>query len=291
MTRRRSYVAFVSPALMVFVVIMVLPLIFSFVVGFTQWAGVGDMKFIGFRNYVQALKNPVFQHSMMNTFWIVVGVGLAVFSLSFFLTIFLQNMWGKKTVRYIIFFPTLIPGIVISILWGFLFNPDGLINKFLEAIGVTNPPPWLSQAHIFPVILLGMVWLNIGVYTVILLAAADRIPVELYEVADLAGVSLVQRFWYVTLPLMWEMVSVTTILWCVSALKTFEFLLTFSSTIGNLPNAHIWNIAIYSYAEAFPSIGVARFGSACAVGVIMVILAMALTVLARRVLRRENVEY
>lgn len=290
-TRRRSYRLFVAPALIVFVLILVIPSLFSVWTSFNKWSGTGDMEFVGLDNYIRIFRNPVFIHSMWNTFLIVVGVGIAVYVIAFALTLVLQNTFGRKAIRSIIFFPTLIPGIVVSILWGFLFNPDGLVNSFLRAIGVQEPPAWLGTSMVFPTILLGLTWLSVGTYTVILLAAADRIPKEFYEVADLAGATPLQRFRYVTLPLMWDLVSVTVVLWCVGALKTFEFLLTFSSAAGTLPNNNIWNIAIYAYAQAFPTHGLAQFGAAAATGVVMLLLALVLTVFARRLMRREDVEF
>lgn len=289
--RRRSYGMFIAPALIVFVIVLVLPSIFTIGTSFTKWSGAGDMVWVGLDNYLRMFRNPVFLHSLWNTFLIVVGVGIAVYAVSFALTMVLQNTFGRKAIRSIIFFPTLIPGIVISILWGFLFNPDGLVNGFLRTIGIASPPEWLGSSLIFPTIMLGLTWLSVGTYTVILLAATDRIPPEYYEVADLAGASVLQRFWYVTLPLMWDLVSVTAVLWCVNALKTFEFLLLFSSSAGTLPNTDIWNIAVYSYAAAFPRSGVAQFGAAAATGVVMLALALVLTILARRIMKREDVEY
>lgn len=289
--RRRSYRWFIAPALIVFVAVLIVPTVFSIVMSFTRWAGVGDAEFVGLDNYSRLFRDSVFLHALWNTFLIVVGAGLAIYTLSFALTMVLQNALGRKAIRAIIFFPTLIPPIVISILWGFLFNPDGLFNDVLRAIGITDPPQWLGTGLVFPTILLGLVWLSVGWYTVILLAAVDRIPPEYYEVADLAGAGPMQRFRYVTLPLMWDLVSVTVVLWCVSALKTFEFLLLFSSSSGTLPSTDIWNIAIYSYAQAFPSGGMARFGAAAATGVVMLILAVILAGLAQRLMRRDNIEY
>jgi raffinose/stachyose/melibiose transport system permease protein len=249
------------------------------------------MSFVGLDNYARMFRDPKFLVALANTFWIVVGVGVLVYAISFALTLVLQNAFGRKAIRSIIFFPTLIPGIVISILWGFLFNPDGLINGFLRLIGVDDPPAWLGSDLIFPTILLGMTWLSVGMYTIILLSAADRIPPEYYEVADLAGASALQRFRYVTLPLMWDVVSVTAVLWCITSLKTFEFLLTFSSTSGTLPDTGIWNLAVYSYAAAFPAGGSANFGASAACGVIMLGLALVLTLLARRMMRGDDIEY
>ena len=207
------------------------------------------------------------------------------------LTMILQDVWGRRAVRLIVFFPSLVPAVVVSILWGYLFNPDGVINKILGWAGVHHPPLWLSPDNVLNTILLGMVWLSAGTYTVIFMAAADRIPKELYEVAELAGANIWQRFTQVTLPLMWDVVSVCAILWCVAALKTFEFLLVFAASSGTLPPVEIWNFAMYSYAEAFDPGGAPEYGAAAASAVIVLLLTAILTILARRVMRRDRTTF
>lgn len=290
-TRRRLYGPFVYPALALFVAIMVAPTLFTFWVSLNKWSGASAMEFVGLANYSRLAADPVFRTSFVNTAWIVLGVGIAIYVISFTLTMLLQDMIGRKTVRMVIFFPTLVPGIVVSILWGFLFNPNGFVNSVLRAVGIDDPPLWLAPDRMFSTIMLGLVWLNVGTYTVILMAAADRIPPELYEVADIEGASPFQRFRYVTLPLMWDVVSVTAVLWCIGALKVFEFLLTFSTATGTLPDRRIWNFALYSYATAFPTDGAARFGMASATGVVILLLTFLLTVGARRLMRRDDVTY
>ncbi|WP_205856391.1 carbohydrate ABC transporter permease [Phytoactinopolyspora endophytica] len=257
---------------------------------FNEWAGAGPMTFAGFANYARMASDPVFVTSFVNTMWTLFGVGAAVFVVSFALTMLLQNMLGRKFIRLVIFFPSLVPGVVVGILWGFLFNADGLVNTVIGGLGVDDPPGWLSQEHMFKIILLGIMWLHTGVYTVILMAAADRIPRDLYEAADLAGATPWQRFRYVTLPLMWDVVSVCIVLWCVQALKIFEFILVFTGT-GGLPDRGVWNLALFSYAEAFPTDGTPAFGMAAATGMLILVLAMVFTVLARWVLRRDDVQY
>ncbi|MEV0792560.1 sugar ABC transporter permease [Kribbella sp. NPDC050459] len=282
---------FLTPAAVLYLAFMVAPTLFTVWLSFNSWPGVGPMTWKGFGNYAEMVRDPVFRRSFVNTFWIVAGVGVAVFAVSFALTMILQDVLGKKAVRLIVFFPSLVPAVVISILWGYLFNPDGVVNKVLGWAGVQDPPLWLAPDNVLNTILLGMVWLSAGTYTVIFMAAADRIPKELYEVAELAGANIWQRFTHVTLPLMWDVVSVCAVLWCVAALKTFEFLLVFAASSGTLPPVEIWNFAMYSYAEAFDPGGVPEYGAAAASAVIVLMLTAVLTVLARRVMRRDRTTF
>jgi len=289
--RRRMFVPFVYPALAVYVLIMLAPTVFTLWLSLNRWAGAGPMQWAGLHNYTAMFRDPVFRTSFVNTFWIVAGVGAAVFTIAFGLTILLQDMAGRKWARAVVFFPSLVPGIAISIMWGYLFNPDGLVNTLLADVGVHSHPAWLAQDNMFKVILIGMTWLSSGVYTVIFMAAVDRIPPELYQAAEIEGASAFQRFRYVTFPLMKDVVSVCSVLWCVGALKTFEFLLVFSAESGALPPTNIWNFAMYSYAEAFNPDGTADYGIAAACGVIVLLLTGLLIVLARRVLRRDADTY
>ncbi|WP_344240867.1 sugar ABC transporter permease [Kribbella hippodromi] len=291
-SRRRMLLPFLAPSLLIYLFIMVVPTLFTLWLSFNKWAGSGPMTFVGGENYVRMFRDPVFKSSFVNTFLIVFGVGAGVFLVSFGLTMLLQDMVGRKFVRAVIFFPTLVPGIVISILWGFLFDAEGLVNKVLMAIGVDSPPQWLATGNAFKTIMIGLVWLSSGGYTVIFMAAADRIPRMYYEVAELDGANSFQRFRYVTAPMMWDVVGVCMVLWIVGALKVFEFLLTFSGATGQLPSTELWNFSMYSYATAFSSEGEAGFGIASACAILLLLLTVILTVLVRRVTqRRDAIDY
>jgi len=270
---------------------MVLPTLFSLWVSLNSWAGAGPMTWVGFKNYRNMFADPTFRTAFANTLWIVLGVGVGVFVIAFGLTLLLHDMVGRRWVRAVVFFPSLVPGIVVSILWGYLFNPDGLINSALGDAGIHTPPAWLSQDNLFKTILVGMMWLSSGTYTVIFMAAVDRIPPELYEAAAIDGARPLQRFRHITLPMMSDVVAVCAVLWCVGALKTFEFLLTFSASAGGLPPRNIWNFAMYSYASAFGQQGAAEFGVASAAGVVVLFFTGLLAILARRVTRGDQNTY
>lgn len=290
--RRRVIAPFLLPALLVYTLVMVVPSVVTVWISFNEWAGVGPMEWVGFANYVEMVRDPVFGQSFWNTMKILFGVGGAVFGIAFLLTMLLQDMVGRKFVRAVVFFPSLVPGLVIAILWGNLLDPDGLVNSGLKALGVAHPPLWLAPENMFTTIMAGMAWLFAGTYTVIFMASADRIPRSFYEAAELDGASSLRRFWHITLPLMSDVIGVCSLLWAIGALKTFEFVLVFAGATGSLPPTGLWTFSVYAYAGAFPSDGVPKYGLASAAAVLTMLLTVVLTVLVRRVMgRREQNDY
>ncbi|WP_020580018.1 carbohydrate ABC transporter permease [Actinopolymorpha alba] len=290
--RGRAMGAFLVPALVVYLGLVIAPTVLTVWISFNRWAGAGPMDFVGVANYRLMLQDPAFRRSFVNTAVILLVVGAGTFLIAFVLTMLLQDMLGRRFVRAVVFFPSLLPGLVIAILWGFLFDPDGLVNHVLSFLGIEHPPLWLSEDHLFSTVMAGKVWLSAGTYTVIFMAAADRIPRYFYEAADLDGANAVQRFRHVTLPLMGSVTGVCAVLWSIAALKSFEFMLVFSGATGQLPPVSIWTFALYSYATAFSPDSTAGYGVASASAVITLILTVALTVLVRQVLtRRVQVEY
>ncbi|CAM5311180.1 glycerol-3-phosphate ABC transporter permease [Streptomyces spiroverticillatus] len=289
--RRKLFVPFVGPAFFLYAVAIVAPTLFTVVLSFSKWAGSGPIEWVGFDNYKRLWYDDVFASSFGNTLLILFGVGFGTFLLSFFFTTVLREMAGRKFVRAVIFFPNAVSALAISILWGFLFQADGLINKVMGALGLDAPPRWLADDNLFYVICIGLIWINTGFYTTILMAAVDRIPITLYEAADLEGANAWQKFRHVTLPMMWDAVAVSATLWVISAIKIFEFIYVFAGAAGSTPTTKAWTLSLYAYAEAFQPTGVARFGASAAATVVTLVLIVLLIVLTRRVTRRESLEF
>ncbi|MFJ3669681.1 carbohydrate ABC transporter permease [Streptomyces sp. NPDC090106] len=288
--RRRLFWPMLLPAVLVYVVFFAGPSLFTLWLSLNEWAGAGPMTFTGLDNYQRLFQDPTFRHSFTNTLWIILGAGGLTFLFSFALTMVLREMRGRKAARSILFFPNIVPSVVIAILWGFLFQHDGLVDALARAAGLPAVN-WLGQENLFKVILIGLVWTSTGFYTTILMAAVDQIPPELYEDCELAGANALQKFRHVTLPLMWDVVGVCAVLWTISAVKVFEFVYAFAGAAGQMPDTGVWNTALYTYGEAFASGGVPRYGSAAASAVVMLALVGVLVVLIRRFMRRDTVQY
>jgi raffinose/stachyose/melibiose transport system permease protein len=258
---------------------------------FNSWNGFGAARWVGLRNYKILVQDPAFKTAFTNTMIILIGVGAVVFVVSFALTMIMRDMRGRRFVRSVLFFPFIVSPIVLAIVWGLLFQHNGVVNTALNGIGIQGPA-WMSSANIFKMILAGITWISVGLYATIILAGVDRIPSYFYEDASLAGAGAFQRFRHITLPLSWDVVSVAAILWTINSLNIFEFIYAFGGGTTELPAPSVWNSALFVYGETFggqvPSY---RFGYASAAALFMLAVFAIFIVLLRRLMRREAIQY
>lgn len=290
--RRRLYLPFVIPALLLHLAFVIGPTVAALWISFHRWDGVSPMEWTGLDNYTALLKDSTFRTALVNTLVILVVAGLAIFVISFALTMVVREMRWKSFVRSVLFFPHIVSAIVLSIVWGFIFQHNGAVNTILDRLFGTEPIPWLNADNLFIMILVGTVWLSTGLYVTIIMAGVDRIPPYFYDDALLAGASAVQRLRYVTLPLSWDVISVAAIYWTISSLKIFEFIYAFGGTTNDLPPPGVWNSALFVYGESFggrsPSY---LFGYASASAILMLVLFAFLVVGLRRMMRRDPIEF
>lgn len=290
--RRRLFLPFVGPAVLFYTVLFVAPIVGAAWISLHKWAGAGPMEWRGLDNYRRLLINDVFRSSFANTLLLLFVVGAAIFVLAFAATLFLRDMKGRSFARSVIFFPHLINALVFGVLAGFIFNPDGLLNTMLRAVGVTDPPQWLARENLFPLIMLTMVWMTTGYYTTILMSGVDRIPKHFFEDAALAGANAWQRMRHVILPLTWDVFAVCAVLWTISSVKIFEIVWIFGggTTVGS-PPIQTWTAAVYTYTTAFSGESIPAFGMATASAMLSLLLVAVLVVLLRKVTKREAVEF
>ncbi len=289
--QRRIFWPFTAPALIVYAVLFLAPVGYAIWTSLHTWDGLGAMEWRGLRNYELLFQDPTFRTSLVNTLELMFVGGAVTFALSFLLTLVLREMRARLFARSVLFFPCLVNAMVFGIAAGFLFSPDGPVNRALELLGVTTPPKWLSTDNLLPMVMATLIWTATGYYTSIIMAAVDQIPPYLYEAAELDGANAFQRFRHVTLPCAWDVISVCAVLWTVSSVKIFELILLFGGTSSSYPPVSSWNTALYVYAEAFPQATVPRLGMATAAAITSLLMVTVMTLVLRRLMRREAVEY
>jgi multiple sugar transport system permease protein len=206
--QHRAGWAFVAPALILIGVFFFVPVLAGLVLSFTDFdiyaVGRPDIaRFVGLRNYVQALGNPLFWKALGNTlYFVLVGGPLSVVtSLVAALLVSSKLTRLPGLFRSIFFMPVVTTLVAVAIVWRYLYQPQyGLLNWALGALGI-RPVDWLGDSHwaMFSIILLA-VWKNFGYNMLIFVAGLQSIPEELYEAAELDGASPWSRFVHVTLP-------------------------------------------------------------------------------------------
>lgn len=290
--RKRLFVPFVGPAFLLYTLLFVVPAGYAVWISFNKWAGAGPMEFVGFGNYIRLFSDKLFLQSFGNTLLLLFVVGIAIFAISFGLTLVLRDMAGRKIARSVIFFPHLVNAMIFGVLAGFIFNPGGLVNSLLAVFGVNEPPAWLSQDNLFPLIMVMMTWVTTGYFTTILMAGVDRIPPYYYEDCALAGANAFQRLRYVILPLTWDVFGTCAVLWTISSVKIFEIIWVFGGSTGaGMPPTQTWTTAVYTYVTAFSGESVPAYGAATASAVLSLALVSVLVLLLRRVMKRDAVEF
>ncbi len=275
---------FVSPALLLFLVFIALPLVAAIALAFFKWDLLTDIKFAGVANFVQLVHDPVLLRALGNTFLFAVASVVTHIGLGMVLAL-AANRKMNKVVRYwvrtTVFFPFLISWAAVSLLWKYVLDPNmGIMSYYLSFIGI-HTPTWLLDPKWALPSLIGVDWWHtIGYTFVILLAGLQTVPSELQEAAMVDGASPARRFWSVTLPLMSPTLFFATIITFIGAFQIFDPM--FIMTDGG-PGDATRSVVQYTYQQAFRSFNVG-YGSAIALVVFVVIVLV--TALQFRLSRR-----
>lgn len=293
-TRKRLIALFLLPASLIYLAFFLIPAVWAFYFSFFDWSGFGkNMEFRGLGNYTELFRDPIFLLSLKNTLFILIVGGVIVFALAFLLTVLVNSgIRGKKFFRAMIFLPNVIATIALTTLWAFIYNPSfGVLNSFFRVIGWEAGATFkfTSMDHIFYSMLIALIWIEVGFFLILLMAGIDKIPAEYYEAAKIEGASQWQMFTGITLPLMWDVISVGTVLWSIFALKVFEFPYAFSQI---QPPPEIYTVGMYLYIMGFGKrVPIYRLGYATAIGVILLLCVVVIVFLLRRLMRRDIVQY
>src|SRR5688572_3262352 len=201
---------FLAPALLLIGTFFFLPVVASLLLSVTDFdiyaiADLGNVRFIGLRNYTNLFDNPVFWQAVKNTFYFALIGGPLTVAVSLYAALIVNAKTVKyKTVfRTIFFVPFVTTLVAVAIVWRYLYHPQyGLFNYGLGLVGI-DPVNWLSDPKwAMPSIILMAVWKNFGYNMLIFIAGLQNIPAELYEAAYLDGAGPLRRFRHVTLPML-----------------------------------------------------------------------------------------
>jgi multiple sugar transport system permease protein len=274
---------FASPWLIGTLVFLVGPIVASVVISLTDWNLMTTPNFVGLDNYGNMITDRDFWQSVRVTLLFVVlalplyqvaGLGLALL-----LNLRLRGMYLFRT---ILFLPSILSGVAVAVLWLQLLQPDaGIVNQLLRAIGISDPPGWLSSpTWAVPAVVLMGLW-GVGGGAIIYLAGLQNIPPHLYEAARIDGAGTWQTFRRITLPLLTPTLLFTLLTGIIAAFQVFDIAYILGGNRGGARGSllfyllNIWN-------EGFRS---GRFGYASALAWTLVVVAAIVIVL---ILRTSN---
>src|SRR5262245_19576124 len=170
--------------------------------------------FVGLANYARLVRDDVFWLNLWNSFvWVFGSVSLQFLGGFAAALLLHQSFRGRALVRTLTLLPWIIPGVVVALIWEFIYQPNyGLLNDILSRAGLmTERVAWLSSpALAMSAVILTNIWRGVPFFAIMLLAGLQAIPTELYEAARVDGASVFQRFLHVTLPLLRPIIVVAT---------------------------------------------------------------------------------
>lgn len=265
---------FMAPAIIMLSLFVFVPIIGSLPLMFFDYSVLGETKFIGIDNFTRALGDREFWIAMMNSIVFVVIVPV-IQILSILLALLVnKKMWGISLFRTLFYIPVITSMVAVSIMWGFLFDPNGVINTALLNAGIISSPlGFLSDGKTAMLcIMFVTIWQGLGYYMMLYLAGLQSIPKELVEAATVDGANKWYALIKIIMPLLKPYIWFCTLNSVISAISVFD--VVFVLTQGGPDNATMV-INYYSYYKAFTDF---EFGYAAAIGAIQAIITTLLSI-------------
>ena len=276
---------FLAPNLLFFSIFMLLPCGWVVYSSFHTGGVLGPAQYVGLENWKEAFKDPLVLKTLKNTLIYTVIVIPAVFAGGMILAVSLQQVThGRRLVRALLYFPTLMPVVLAALIWVFVVHPDfGLLNVAVRLAG-KDSPNWLGDPHLaLPTIAMVETWRGTGFYALLFLASLLGLPRELFQAAELDGATALQRFRHLTLPLMRGTFLFALVMATIWNLQLFDSVLIL--TDGGPLNASA-TIVWFIYKSLF-SFG--NVGYAAVLSCVLMLVILALTFVQFRLLGRRRV--
>jgi multiple sugar transport system permease protein len=271
--QRLVALAFMAPALILVVGVLLVPAAINFYLSFMNWRKfTGIDQFAGLANYVDLGSSPYFFDALINTtiwvaaslvFPILIGLGLALL---------FRGVRFEETFKNIVFLPRILAPTAVAVLWFYVYAPHGLLNRIVGFFtdGLIDVGWLYDQATVTPAIIVTFVWQTVGLVMVLLLLGLNAIPKDPIEAARIDGATPWHTFRAIILPLLTPTLLVVTILCVLAGFTVFDLLWVMGA---GYPGLRTLSLAIFMYFEAFQK-GGWSFGSATAVIIGLVVLSV-----------------
>jgi multiple sugar transport system permease protein len=279
---------FLSPWLIGFMIFMAGPMIISLVLSFTDYDGLRETSNVGLANYRQLLSDPKVAKSLGNTvlFTVMTVPGKMIIALVLASLLTRVGRRSSGVFRTLFYLPEVTPKVAVGVLFLLLFNGQvGLVNGALSLVGIDGPQWSTDPAWVKPGLALMSMW-SVGGTVVIYLAALNNVPRDLYEAAELDGVSAWQRFRHITVPLISPALFFTLIILTIDALQSFDE--AYTAFYGSRASATYSSDAalfyvVYLFQQAFQFL---HMGYASALAWLLFLVIMTITAIQIRISRR-----
>ena len=277
---------FMIPFFAITVIFILIPLFRVVYYSFFSWNGIGKPKYIGLNNYINLPDTEGFWTMAGATVIYAVGVTVMVVVFGYLLALSLDRSGrlriNRTLMRVLWFFPCLLSGIIVGIIWHIMYNYNGVINYIINLFGGKSIN-WLETYGVtmFAVIV-ASVWVQIGMCAIIFLAGLQSIPTDLLEAADIDGVNHWQKETRIVLPMMAPSITINVITTTIAAFKAYELPFTVSN---GLPG---YSTRLLTQRVYFYSFETNKYGISSALSVVLIIVITIVSLLQLVVLKKRE---
>jgi N-acetylglucosamine transport system permease protein len=303
----RFVAGFLFAPVALYLVFVIWPYLQTIGYSLTDWKGQSQtFKFVGLDNYKELFQDDIFMGAIWHNILFLVFIPVITILLALFFAFMLNaggrsraggvsGVAGSKFYKVVYFFPQVLSMAILAVLFGAVYRSDsgGMLNGLLMKLGLVDeasPVEWLNEPNmVLWMLMLVVVWHGVGFYLVLFSAAMQSIPRDIYEAALIDGAGRAQSFFRITLPLLWDSVQTAWVYLGIAAMDMFILVSTMTAgEFGGGPDNH---------SEVMATVMMRNFliygksGYACAMGVVMLVLTLILSVVMLRATRRERIEF
>lgn len=265
-----------TPTMILLLVMTAYPMIFTFIYSFTDYnylKGTDQASFILFNNYTKLFNNGYFQQAVWNTIIFTVLAVILEMGLGLLIAVFINSLRrGQKIMRTLLLLPYLLPAVTVALSWRLMLSSNyGIVNQFLEALGLPVFNWFMDTKTAFATILVIDVWQNVPFVFLLLYASLQSVSENQYEAARIDGAGFFQQFWYVTLPNIKSSLALCALLRTIDTFRLFEKV---NVLTGGGPAGTTTTITQFLYTYGIRSLD---FGFGSAGAIVMTILVLILS--------------
>lgn len=253
------YVGFILPALIIYTVFMLYPLVSSLGLSLFSWNGYGEKTYVGFANFIKLFGNSNYSDRFFgalknNTAFFIETIILQN-GMALLLAMLVNNrrLKGAKLFRSLFYIPCTLSIIVVGYIWTLIYNPLwGSLNHFLDLLGMSSQKAaWLgNKKTALLAIAIANAWQYAGTPFIMFLAGMNAIPSDLYEAADIDGAPTTKQFYMITLPLIMPIIFIISVIVFVGNFSAFEIIYAMTGTTG-APNYTTDILGTFFYRTCF----------------------------------------
>jgi ABC-type sugar transport system permease subunit len=273
--QRRTLLAWVllAPGVAIWLVYRGVPFFWNLYLTFFEMSYTGETTFVGLENYAMLLQDDVLLTAIFNTFVFFAAVPVAV-AIALGLALLLNKEFlGAEVFRGVLFMPYITMMVAIAVMWSYIYKTDnGVFNFVLTQLSVVDAAiPWLGDSFWARIaVMVVYVWKTVGFYMVILLAGLQDVPKQVYEVASIDGAGRVEKFLYLTLPLLKPTLGICAIIGLINSFQLFDLVMVLT---GTGPGHSTELLITWIYKQAFQF---GNFGYAAVLTILLFVIMVAL---------------